>query len=60
MFDPEYTMNFIELFIFCKNEENFEIFAETRKKMQRNKNDNSKCFYAQKHITLEREYKDII
>ena len=32
---------------FAKNEENTEIFAKKAKKLRNNKNDNSKCFYAQ-------------
>merc|ERR1711894_522442 len=32
---------------FAKNEENFKIFAKKAKKLRKNKNDNSNCFYAQ-------------
>ena len=32
---------------FTKNEENFKIFAKKEKKLRKNKNDNSNCFYAQ-------------
>ena len=32
---------------FAKNEENFKIFAKKAKKLQKNKSDNSNCFYAQ-------------
>ena len=55
MFDPEYTRNFIELFIFCK---------KTKKILKSLQRHERKCkgtrMIIQKHITLEGEHKDII